>query len=375
MRPIYLDYNATTPIDPVVAEAMQPYLTDHFGNPSSDHAYGQQTHQAVEQARTQVAALLGCETEEVVFTSGGSEANNYALKGIAEAYRGRGNHLITSCIEHPAILHPCRYLEARGYEVTYLPVDDTGQVKVNDVAAALKDQTILVSIMHANNEVGTLQPLAEIGALTREHGVLFHTDAAQTVGKAPTRVEELNVDLLTLAGHKFYAPKGIGALYLRSGLNLTPLIHGAGHEDGRRAGTENILEIVGLGQACELAARDLNQNSRRMKNLRDRLHSGLQKRCPGLILNGHPEERLPNTLNVSFEGQEAHALLDQIEELAVSTGSACHAGMTEPSPVLTAMGIPARRALGAVRFSVGKFTTEEEVDRAVELIGNAVSGA
>jgi len=372
MERIYLDYNATTPIDPEVAEAMRPYLTEHFGNPSSSHWFGAQTKQAVEKARAQVAALLGCEPDEVVFTSGGSEANNYAIKGVAEAYREKGNHLITSQIEHPAVLHPCRYLEAHGYEVTYLPVDEFGRVDPADVAAAITARTILITIMHANNEVGTIQPIAEIGALARERGVLFHTDAAQTVGKVPTRVRELNVDLLTVAGHKLYAPKGVGALYVRRGVRLATLIHGAGHEAGRRAGTENVLEIVGLGQACEIAARDLAENAARMKARRDRLHAGLEERVGGLVLNGHPERRLPNTLNVSFEGVDAHTLLAQIDELAVSTGSACHAGMTEPSPVLTAMGVPPRRALGAVRFSVGKFTTEEEIDRAVALLANAV---
>ena len=375
MRPIYLDYNATTPLDPAVTEAMEPYLAPgldgRFGNPSSSHAYGQETHTAVEEARAQVASLLGCASPEVVFTGGGSEADNLALVGVAEAYRDKGNHIITSQVEHPAVLNSCRYLEKRGYSVTYLPVDQQGRVDPKSVDRAITSKTILVSIMHANNETGTLQPIAEIAAVARQRGVLVHTDAAQSVGKVGTRIDELGVDLLTVAGHKLYAPKGVGVLYVRSGIVLEPLIHGAGHEGGRRAGTENVPYIVGLGIACQVAAQAMGEYVPRMRSLRDHLYELLSQRIPGLALNGHPAERLPNTLNVSFPVVDGEELLAATPEVAASTGSACHAGRTEPSGVLMAMGLPRERALGAVRLSLGKFTTMEDVERAAEVLAGS----
>ena len=368
MEPIYLDYNATTPVDPRVAEAMLPYLREHFGNPSSGHVYGLRARAGVDGARERVAGLLGCAADELVFTGGGSEADNLAIKGVAEVYRDRGDHIITSQIEHPAVLEPCRYLERHGWRVTYLPVDRYGMVSPDDVAHAITARTILITIMHANNEVGTLQPLAAIGRIAHAHGVLFHTDAAQSVGKIPTRVEQLGTDLLTVAGHKLYAPKGVGALYARRGVQLEPVIHGAGHEGGRRAGTENVASIVGLGEACHIAGEGLDESAARLQNLRDRLYQGLAAQVEGAHLNGHPTERLPNTLNVSFPDIDGGALLAGVPEIAASTGSACHAGRTEPSAVLLAQGVPRDLALGAVRLSLGRWTTQEEVDRATALL-------
>lgn len=368
MQPIYLDCNATTPVDPRVLEAMLPYLREHFGNPSSSHPYGVQARLGVEQARRQVAALLGGEPDEIVFTGSGSEANNLAIKGIAEANRDRGDHIITSQVEHPAVLEPCRYLERRGFRVTYLPVDNYGRVDPDAVAQAITPRTILITMMHANNEVGTIQPLAAIGRIARLHGIPFHTDAAQSMGKIPTRVEELQVDLLTVVGHKFYAPKGVGALYIRRGLQVESLIHGAGHEAGRRASTENVAGTVGLGEACRLAGENLAEAAGRLRELRERLYQGLMQQGVQLALNGHPTERLPNTLNLSFTGIDSNSLLAALPEIAASTGSACHAGETEPSAVLLAMGTPREQALGAIRFSLGRWTTAEEVDQAVTFL-------
>jgi len=369
---IYLDHNATTPVDPEVREAMLPFLGEEFGNPSSSHALGGRARAAVDRAREQVARLLACAPEEIIFTGGGSEANNLALKGIADTLVEQGNHIITSVIEHPAIINPCRYLERRGYRVTYLPVDSTGLVAPEAVRDAITERTILISIMHANNEVGTVQPLEEIARIARERGAAFHSDAAQSVGKIPTRVDDLRVDLLTVAGHKLYAPKGVGALFVRQGVILEPLIHGAAHERGLRAGTENVAGIVGLGKACEIAERHLGQVAEQMRELRDLLHRGLQERMGNLHLNGHPKKRLPNTLNVSFEGLDSEELLRVLPEIAASTGAACHAHSREPSAVLTAMGVPGELALGAVRFSLGRGNTPDEVERATELIATAV---
>jgi cysteine desulfurase len=347
---------------------MLPYLREHFGNPSSSHAYGAQARMGVEQARRRVATLLGGEPDEIVFTGSGSEANNLAIKGIAEAYRDRGNHIITSQVEHPAVLEPCRYLERRGFRVTYLPVDNYGRVDPDAVVQAITPRTILITIMHANNEVGTIQPIAAIGRIAHAHGISFHTDAAQSVGKIPTRVDELQVDLLTVVGHKFYAPKGVGALYIRRELQVESLIHGAGHEGGRRASTENVAGMVGLGEACHLAGENLAETAGRLRELRERLHQGLMQQEVQMALNGHPTERLPNTLNLSFAGQDSNSLVAALPEVAVSTGSACHAGETEPSAVLVAMGVPRELALGAVRFSLGRWTTAEEVDQAVTFL-------
>jgi cysteine desulfurase len=372
MQPIYLDYNATTPIDPEVAAVMRPYLDEHFGNPSSNHWYGRRTKEAVEQARQQVAQLLQCAPDEVVFTSGGSEANNYAIKGVALGNRHKGNHLITSTIEHPAVIEVCKYLETQGFEVTYVPVDAAGRVAVDAVASAMRPHTLLISIMHANNEVGTIQPIAEIAALARQHGVLMHTDAAQSVGKIPTTVDALGVDLLSIAGHKLYAPKGIGVLYCRRGVHLEKLMHGASHERGQRAGTENVLEIVGLGQACAIAHRDLTRNMAHMQTLRDRLETGLQQRLTDLRCNGHPVYRLPNTLSMSFAGVAANSLLAAMEDIAASSGAACHADSVEVSSVLTAMQVPLEYAMGTVRFSVGKMTTMADIDHAIDSVARAV---
>jgi len=303
MKPIYLDYNATTPVLPEVAEAMQPYLTEIFGNPSSTHWYGQQTKKAVEVARKQVADLLGCHTDEIIFTSGGSEANNYAIKGIASVLKEKGKHIITSQIEHPAVMEVCAYLANNGYTVTYLPVNSIGLVDPDEVKKAITDGTILITIMHANNEVGTIQPLADFSAIAHEHDIIFHSDAAQSVGKISTLVEELGVDMLSVAGHKLYAPKGIGALYLRRGINLEKMIHGADHERNLRAGTENVLEIVGLGKACELAQKDIKKNFLHMQYMRDRLLDGLRKSLDDTIMlrvNGDRDNRLPNTLSISL---------------------------------------------------------------------------
>jgi cysteine desulfurase len=361
---IYLDFNATTPIAPEVAAAINQALTEPFGNPSSEHWAGLPARQAVEKARAQVAALLHCSSDEIVFTSGGSESNNHALKGTFLAQGGSSGHIITTRVEHPAILNPCRFLERLGASVTYLPVDRFGRVDPEDVGRALTPRTILVSVMHANNEVGTVQPIAEMARIARERGILFHTDAAQSVGKIPTRVDELGVDLLSLAGHKFYAPKGVGVLYVRNGVRLEPLIHGAGHESGRRAGTENILLDVALGAACELAQSWLEVES--IRQLRDLLWELLQSRFgKRVVLNGHPTERLPNTLNVSFVGKIGSTILSGLEGVAASTGSACHSGSVELSPVLKAMKVPPEVGMGAIRFSLGRTTTREEIEQVV----------
>jgi cysteine desulfurase len=377
MPPIYLDYNATTPVDPdVTFEEMVASLRDLFGNPSSAHSYGKLAREAVEKARSQVAELLGARSNEIVFTSGGTEASNHAIKGAVFAkLRGlfgkwaKDAHIITSAVEHPATLQPCEFLKRLGCRVTILPVDRYGLVDPADVRKAVDRKTTLVSIMHANNEVGTLQPIREIAAIAREHGALMHTDAAQSVGKVPVNVEELGVDLLSLAGHKVYAPKGVGALYIRRGVKLEPFMHGAGHEAGRRAGTENVPYLVGLGTACQVAQCFLPRASERLRQLRDRLwdrlRAGLGER---VVLNGHPDKRLPNTLNVNFAGHVGAELLEKVPEIAASTGSACHEGQVTLSPVLKAMGVPPEIGRGAVRLSVGRFTTEEEIDRAAEAI-------
>ena len=366
---IYLDYNATTPLDPRVADAMTPYLREHHGNPSSSHALGRTVRAAVDNARRQVADLLGASPGEIVFTSGGSEANNHALKGVAWA-RGSG-HMVISAVEHPAITVPCRWLESRGFGLSVVGVDSTGLVDPDDVRRAIRPDTILISIMQANNEVGTIQPIAEISRIARQAGVLMHTDAAQAVGKIPTRVDELGVDLLSVAGHKFHAPPGVGALYVRDGLKLESLIHGAGHEDGRRAGTEAVPAIVGLGRAAELAPQYLGDET--IRTLRDRFHQRLTEALDDrVVLNGHPELRLPNTLNVSFKGHVGAELLARLDNVCASPGAACHADRVEPSAVLQAMGIPRDIALGAVRFSFGRFNTQGEVDQAAAEVVRAV---
>ena len=373
--PIYLDYNATTPIAPQVAEAMLPYLHEHFGNPSSSHPYGLVARQAVEAARAQVAELLGCQPAEVVFTSGGTESNNYAIRGVALARRDQGRHIITSAVEHPAVINVCRWLETQGFQLTVLPVDAHGMVDPGELERAITPDTILVTVMHANNEVGTLQPVAALAEIAHRHGALMHTDAAQSVGKVPVDVRALGVDLLSVAGHKLYAPKGVGALSVRQGVTLAPLLHGAGQEGGRRPGTENVLEIVGLGQACAIAGRDLERNMAHWRAMRDRLYNGLVGTLGAerVRLNGHPDRRLPNTLNVSFRGIEANTLLSEIgDQVAASAGAACHADSVEISAVLRAMGVPSEWAMGTVRFSVGRGTTGAEIDRAVQVVSAAV---
>ncbi len=373
-RPIYLDYNASTPHDPEVISAMHPYLEEYFGNPSNSHWYGVQTKNAVENARRQVAGLLNCEPDEIVFTSGGTESNNYAIKGTAFAHRDKGNHIITTQIEHPAVTEVCKFLEERGFKITYLPVDEYGLVNASDVEKTITPQTVLITIMHANNEVGTIQPIEQISKIAREHNIIFHTDAAQSIGKIPTDVNALGVDLLSTAGHKLYAPKGIGALYIREGVQLEKFMHGAGHEQGRRAGTENVLEITGLGKACEIAKRDMDKNISHMRAMRDRLYKGLKEKCGEIKLNGHPEKRLPNTLSVSFLGLDANTIISEINDyVAVSAGAACHSGEIKVSHVLKAMNAPVEWARGTLRFSTGRMTTGMEIDKVIDIVSQAVS--
>ena len=363
---IYLDYNASTPLAPSVAARMREVMDDAFGNPSSTHWAGAPARMHVEHARARVAELLGCEPAEVVFTSGGSESNNLALKGVffARTREAASPHIITTAVEHPAIVAPCEFLARQGARITALAVDGTGCIDPDDLRRAITASTVLVSVMHANNEVGTIMPIEACAAIAREHGVTFHTDAAQSVGKVPTRVDDLGVDLLSIAGHKIHAPKGIGALYIRAGTTLEPLVHGAGHEHGRRAGTESAMLAAALGEACRLAG-DRSEVAR-IERLRDRFWSALRQRFGDRVaLNGHPESRLPNTLNVSFVGKEGAKVLARLDGVAASTGSACHSGRVELSPVLAAMQVPEHVGMGAVRFSLGRGTTGEEIDSVV----------
>jgi len=372
-KPIYLDYNGTTPHDPRVIEAMRPFLEEDFGNPSSSHWYGKKPKQAVEQARGQVAACLGCRPDEILFTSGGTESNNHALKSIAGNLFTKGTHIITSRIEHPAILEVCRFMEAHGFKVTYLPVDASGRVSVADVEATVTPETIMISIMHANNEVGTIQPIREIAEIAKAQDILMHTDAAQSIGKIPADVDDLNVHLLSLAGHKLYAPKGIGALFIHQTVRPSTFCHGAGQEMGRRGGTENVLEIVGLGTACDIARKDLDTNQGHMEQMRNRLEVGLTDFISDVRVNGHPKWRLPNTLSISFLGLEANRILDEISpEVAASAGAACHADTIEVSHVLQAMKLPEDWAKGTIRLTTGRMTTERDIDRAVDVISTAV---
>ncbi len=364
MSAIYLDYNATTPIDPQVAQAMLPYVHGLFGNPSSSHGFGLEAREGVDYARCQVAELLDCSPEDLIFTSGGTEANNHAIKGVALAHRRRGNHIITSAVEHPAVTEVCRYLETQGYRITWLPVDEHGLVDVARLLDALTGETILVTIMHANNEVGSIEPIAEIAEAAHSVGALVHTDCAQSVGKIPVNVDDLGVDLLSIAGHKLYAPKGIGALYVRPGVELEKFMHGAGHEQNRRAGTENVIEMVGLGAACQLIHRNLPEYANHMRVMRDRLEGSLLTSGVDVRLNGHPDRRLPNTSSASFLGLEADRILANLPTVAASAGAACHSDQVELSHVLTAMRVPLEYAMGTIRFSMGRFTTAAEVDLA-----------
>lgn len=369
MEKIYMDHNATTPVDPRVLEAMLPYYKELFGNPSSStHDYGRLARVATEQAREKVASLIGAQPEEIVFTSGATEADNLAVKGVAWAKRDRGNHIITSRVEHKAVLDTCKHLEKEGFEVTYLPVDKFAMVDPSDVASAITDKTILVSIMQVNSEVGTINPIDEIGKITRERGVLFHCDAVQGVGKIPTKVDELNVDLLSLSAHKIYGPKGAGALYVRKGVKLVPLFHGGGHERKLRSGTLNAPGIVGLGEACALREKEMAEEAVRLDRLRERMGKAIESRIERVYLNGHPERRQPGNLNFSFEYVEGEALILSLKDVAVSSGSACTSESLESSYVLLAMGVPEALAHCSVRFGLGKGNTEKDVDYVVDLL-------
>lgn len=370
--PIYLDFNATTPVLPLVLEAMLPFLREEFGNPSSRHVYGQRAHQAVERAREQVAALLGAEPEEILFTSGGTESNNLVLHGAIDP-GGSRRRIVTSAVEHPAVAGPCDHLARQGWEVVRAGVDQAGQVRLEELEKLIDERTALVSIMLANNETGTVMPLGHVAGLARRAGCLVHTDAAQAVGKIAVRPGDMEIDYLSLAGHKVYAPKGVGALFVRRKAPLRPFFSGAGHEGGRRPGTENVAGIAGLGAACALAEAGLDAEGRRQQELRDRLWGLLRAGAPGLKLNGHPTERLPNTLNVSFPKVRGSALLEAVPGIAASTGSACHEGGERPSPVLMAMGLEAEIALGAVRLTLGRSTTATAIDTAARLMIEAWS--
>ncbi len=375
MERAYLDYAATTPTHPEVVAAMLPYFTEAFGNPSSIHSHGQEAKQALEEARDKVAALIGAESEEVIFTGSGTEADNFALKGVAYANESRGNHIITSTIEHHAVSETAKFLERRGFRVTCLPVDEYGLVDPDDVRKAITDKTILISLMQANNEVGTIEPVAEIGRIAREAGVYLHTDAVQTVGHIPVDVNELRVDLLSMSAHKFYGPKGVGALYIRKGTKLVPFIHGGEQESGWRASTHNIPGIVGLGRAAELAQQEMADEAERVTNLRDRLIDGLRERLDHIRLNGHPTNRLPNNVSVTVDFVEGESVLLNLdlEGISASTGSACSSSSLEPSHVLLAMGLLQEQAHCSLRFSLGKWTSEEDIDRVLEVMPKVVA--
>lgn len=373
-KPIYLDYNATTPIDPEVANEMLPFIQTFFGNPSSSYSIGRGNKEAINKARKQVANLINAKPEEIVFTSCATESNNLAIHGFVLANKDKGKHIITSAIEHPAVTEVCKYLNSLGFEITYLPVDTFGMVNPKDVENAVRPDTVLITIMHANNEVGTIQPIGEIATIAKQKNIIFHTDAAQSVGKIDTDVAILGVDLLTIAGHKLYAPKGIGALYIKQGTKIENLMYGAGQESGIRPGTENVIQIVGLGKACVIAKRDFDKNRQNMLSMRERLLNGLRNNLGDKVkVNGNLQNSLPNTLSVAFDKVEAHALAFVIsKDIYISTGSACHADSIEVSSVLKAMNIDVKTAAGTVRISTGKYTTTEEIERAVKIISNAV---
>jgi len=375
MRRIYLDYAATTPTHPEVVKAMLPYFTDVFGNPSSIYSYGQEAKGAIEEARVKVADLIGARREEIVFTSGGTEADNFALKGVAFANESKGNHIITSAIEHHAVIETCKFLEKRGFRITYLPVDEYGLVDPGDVKKAITDKTILISVMQASNEMGTIEPIVEIGRIARETGVYFHTDAVQVVGHIPVDVTELEVDLLSMSAHKLYGPKGVGALYIRKGTKLIPFMHGGGQERKWRASTENVPGIVSLGKAVELAQQDMGEEAERLTYLRDQLIKGLLERIDHTRLNGHPLNRLPNNVNVSVDYVEGESMLLNLdlEGICASTGSACSSSSLEPSHVLLALGLSPEQAHGSLRFSLGKWTNEEEIERVLEVLPRVVT--
>jgi len=374
-KPIYLDYNATTPIDKEVADEMISIIQNHFGNPSSSYEIGRYSKNAIENARKQVASLINAQPEEIVFTSCATESNNIAIQGVAFANQAKGKHIITSAIEHPAVIEVCKHLELQGFEVTYLPVDTKGRVNPHDIEKAIRPDTILITIMHANNEVGTIQPISEIAAIAKEKNILFHTDAAQSVGKTETDVEKLSVDLLTIAGHKLYAPKGIGALYMKQGTKIQKIMYGASQENGIRPGTENLVHIVALGKACEVAKRDFDKNYAAMLRAKNNLLAGLQTHFgEKLKVNGDTVHCLPNTLSIAFDKVEAHTLASGISnDIYISTGSACHANSVEISSVLKAMNTDPKIAAGTIRISTGKHTSSEEIETAVKIISSTVS--
>jgi cysteine desulfurase len=369
-----MDHSATSPVNPEVLEAMLPYFTESFGNASTLYALGREARTAMENGRKQVASLIGAKPEEVYFTSGGTESDNIAIKGTASKLKNKGNHIITSDIEHPAVEETCKYLEKNGYQVTYLPVGEEGIVKVSDVEAAITPETILITVMHANNEIGTIQPIKEIGALAREKGIYFHTDAVQSVGKIPVNVGDMNVDMLSISAHKLYGPKGIGALYIRKGVRIDPLLHGGGHERGMRPGTENIPGIVGLGKACQIAEDNLEKNMEYVSSLRDRLIQGVLGNIEQSYLNGHPTKRLPNNANFRFTGIEGESLVLQLDakEINASTGSACSSKKLEPSHVLMAIGLKEVDAHGSLRISLGTENTPQDIDYTIDAINEVV---
>jgi len=375
MKRIYLDYAATTPTDPEVAKTMLPYLTDIFGNPSSNHSFGLEAREAIEEARGKIAASIGARSGEIVFTGGGTEADNLALKGMALSKKSRGNHIITTSIEHPAIIETCKYLKKLGFKITYLPVDSYGLVDPDDLKKAITDKTILVTIMHANNEAGTIEPIADITRITREAGVFFHTDAVQTVGHIPVDVKTLGVDLLSISAHKIYGPKGIGALYVKRGVEITPMLHGGGQEKKRRSGTENTASIVGFAKAIELATQDISEEVMRITSLRNRLTAGILERIDDTRLNGHPLSRLPNNINISIDYIEGEAVMLNLdlEGICVSTGSACSSSDHGPSHVLLAMGLPPEQVYGSLRITLGKWTTETDIDHTLEVLERIVT--
>jgi len=375
MKRTYLDYAATTPTHPEVLKAMLPYFSEAFGNPSTIYAYGQEARRAVEEARTKVASLLGAGDQEIVFTSGGTEAANFAIKGIAFANENKGNHIITTSIEHHAVLETCQSLKKRGFKITPVPVDSYGQVDPDDIKKAITEKTTLISVMHANNEIGTIEPIADIGNIAREAGIYFHTDAVQTAGHIPIDVNELGVDLLSISAHKLYGPKGVGALYIRKGTELTALLHGGEQEKRRRAGTENVPGIVGLGKAAEIASQEMAEEAARLNQLRDKLIQGLTSRIDHIRLNGHLIKRLPNNINISVDFVEGESMLLHLdtEGIYASTGSACSSGSLEPSHVLLAIGLPHERAHGSLRFTLGKWTADEDIERVLAVLPEIVA--
>ncbi len=370
MKKIYIDHNATTPVHPEVVDAMLPFLREEWGNPSSIHWAGRGPKKAIEAAREKVAGLLNCNVSEIIFTGNGSEGNNLAIKGVLNANKNKGKHIITTKVEHPAVLEICKFLDKNGYDVTFLDVDSGGLIDLDQLRNAIKPETALITIMFANNETGVVFPIEEIGAIAKEHNITFHTDAVQAIGKVPIDVKKANIDLLTLSGHKFYAPKGIGALYVKRGLRIQPIIHGGHHERNRRAGTENVAGIVGLGEACDIALRDMEHEAAHLSRLRDKLEKGVLESISHTRIHGHPDKRIPNTSNIGFDFVEGESILLNIDMkgVAASSGSACTSGTLEPSHVLVAMGVPLDKSHGSLRFSLGRANTEEDIEYILEIL-------